>query len=138
MEVIKSHDGKTVVLVVRNEFNKEGTNFISENHYPLQVGINSYRKNEKVKPHSHINRRIATKTAQEVIYIKNGKAKLNLYDGNNSKFQTLILSTGDLVFFVSGGHGFEMIEKTTMIEVKQGPYKGKDKDEVMIDQEEPN
>jgi hypothetical protein len=132
MEEIKSPDGKTVALVVRNEYNKEGINFISENHYPLQVGINNYRKNEKIKPHSHINRKITINTAQEVIYIKSGKAKLDLYDGNNSKFQTLTLSTGDLVFFISGGHGFQILENTTIIEVKQGPYNGKNQDKMMI------
>ena len=129
---IKSRDGKTVALMVRNEFNREGINFISENHYPLQVGINNYRKNEKIKPHSHINRKITINTAQEVIYIKNGKARLDLYDENNSKFQTLTLSTGDLVFFISGGHGFEILEDTTIIEVKQGPYNGRNQDKMMI------
>jgi hypothetical protein len=28
------------------------------------------------------------------------------------------------LFFVVGGHGFEMLEPTEMIEVKQGPFMG--------------
>ena len=39
-----------------------------------------------------------------------------------------ILNKGDVILLVNGGHGFEMLEKTEMIEVKQGPYiDGKDK-----------
>ena len=33
-----------------------------------------------------------------------------------------ILKTGDVILLADGGHGFEMIEETEMIEVKQGPY----------------
>ena len=133
MERIESDDGQTIAIIVRKQFNKDGINFISENHYPLQVGINTYKKTEKIKPHSHLNRELTVKTTQEVVYIKKGKAKLDLYDKNSTKFKSLTLSAGDLVFFVSGGHGFEIKEDTTIIEVKQGPYNGKSKDKVMIE-----
>lgn len=33
-----------------------------------------------------------------------------------------------MIFFVEGGHGFKMIKETNIIEVKQGPYFGRDKD----------
>jgi hypothetical protein len=35
-----------------------------------------------------------------------------------------VLETGDVILLVSGGHGFEMLEDSEMIEVKQGPYTG--------------
>jgi hypothetical protein len=39
---------------------------------------------------------------------------------------------GDTIFFVAGGHGFTMLEDSKIIEVKQGPYFGKDKDKLML------
>ena len=33
-----------------------------------------------------------------------------------------ILKKGDVILLINGGHGFEMLEKTEMIEIKQGPY----------------
>jgi hypothetical protein len=36
------------------------------------------------------------------------------------------------VIFLDGGHGFEVLEDTKLIEVKQGPYPGKDKDKELI------
>jgi hypothetical protein len=34
------------------------------------------------------------------------------------------LQTGDVILLIQGGHGFEMLEETEIIEVKQGPYAG--------------
>ena len=40
--------------------------------------------------------------------------------------ESRILKSGDVILLVSGGHDFEMLEDTEMIEVKQGPYAGED------------
>ena len=36
------------------------------------------------------------------------------------------MKTGDVILLVSGGHGFEMLEESEIIEVKQGPYAGEE------------
>ena len=41
--------------------------------------------------------------------------------------ESRILVAGDVVLLARGGHGFEMLEDSELIEVKQGPYAG-DKD----------
>lgn len=81
----------------------------------------------------HLNRKITIMNLQELVYIKSGETLVNLYDSNGELFQSVNLSTGDLIFLVSGGHGFEMFQDTKIIEVKQGPYLGKDKDKVMFE-----
>ena len=68
-----------------------------------------------------------------MVHIKSGRTVVNLYDLNGKKFKSVELSDGDTIFFVDGGHGFEMLEDTKIIEVKQGPYFGKDKDKRMIE-----
>lgn len=133
MEEIASAKGETIAIVIKKSFNKRGINFVSKDHFPLQLGINSYKKGDKIKPHVHIDREIVIKNLQEVVQIKKGKVAVDLYDSNEQLFKSIRLSTGDLIFFVSGGHGFEMLNDTTIIEVKQGPYLGKDKDKVIIE-----
>lgn len=133
MEKITSASGETIAIVVKKSFKKEGVNFISQNNFPLQLGISSYKKGDKIKPHVHIDREITVTNLQEVVYIKSGRVTVNLYDSNSELFKSVKLSTGDLIFFVSGGHGFEMFKDTTIIEVKQGPYFGKEKDKVMLE-----
>lgn len=128
-----SASGETIAIVIKKSFKKDGVNFISKIHFPLQLAISSYTKGDKIKPHVHIDREITIKNFQEVVYIKSGRATVNLYDSNMELFKSAKLSAGDLIFFVSGGHGFEMLKNTTIIEVKQGPYLGKDKDKVMLE-----
>ena len=48
---------------------------------------------------------------------------------HNSLFESQILNKGDIILLAFGGHGFVMLEKSEIIEVKQGPYAG-DKDKV--------
>jgi hypothetical protein len=133
MEEIKSDEGKIIAIVVRREFEKDGVNFISKPDYPLQLGISSYKQGATIKAHFHIEKKVMINKLQEVVHIKSGRTTVNLYDLNGEKFKSVELSDGDTIFFVDGGHGFEMLEDTKIIEVKQGPYSGKDKDKRMIE-----
>ena len=49
-----------------------------------------------------------------------------------SFLESRILNQGDVVLLAYGGHGFEMLEDSEMIEVKQGPYAG-DMDKVRFE-----
>ena len=133
MEEIKSDDGKIIAIVVKREFEKDGVNFVSKEDYPLQLGINSYKQGAKIKAHFHIEKEIMVNKIQEVVHIRSGRTVVNLYDLNGKKFKSVELSEGDTILFVDGGHGFEMLEDTKIIEVKQGPYSGRDKDKRMIE-----
>lgn len=61
---------------------------------------------------------------REVLFIKSGKVRIDFYDDEQSYLESSILGQGDVVLLASGGHGFEMLEPTEIIEVKQGPYAG--------------
>jgi hypothetical protein len=131
-EKIQSADGKTIAIIVREDFEKDGANFMSQEEYPLQLGVSRYKKGAEIQSHRHLHKKIVIDKIQEVVHFESGKALVNLYDLNGAKFKSLELSMGDTIFFVDGGHGFIMLEDTKLIEVKQGPYLGKGKDKMMI------
>ena len=133
MEEIKSDDGRTIAIVVRRDFGKDGVNFVSKEDFPLQLGVSGYKKGATIKAHFHIEKEIKINKIQEVVHIESGRTMVNLYDLNGKKVKSVELSEGDTIFFVDGGHGFEMLEDTKILEVKQGPYFGKDKDKRMIE-----
>ena len=133
VEEIRSDDGKTIAIVVKGEFRKDGVNFVSKQDFPLQLGISGYKKGSKIKPHFHIEKEIKINKIQEVVHIESGRTMVSLYDLKGKKIKAVELSADDTIFFVEGGHGFEMLEDTKIIEVKQGPYFGKDKDKRMIE-----
>jgi hypothetical protein len=132
LEEIRSNDGSVVAIVVNKDFKEDGMNFLTKDDFPLQLGINSYKKGHQIKEHLHLNRSTIINCFQEVVYIKKGRATVKLYDSKNVFLKSIDLSTGDLIFLASGGHGFDIREDTTIIEIKQGPYFGKEKDKVII------
>ena len=133
MEEIRSDDGTIIAIVARRDFGKDGVNFVSKEDFPLQLGISGYKKGATIKAHFHIEKEIKINKIQEVVHIESGRTRVNLYDLNGKKFKSVELSDDDTILFVDGGHGFEMLGDTKIIEVKQGPYFGKDEDKRMIE-----
>ena len=136
MEEIKSDDRRIIAIVVKREFEKDGVNFVSKKDFPLQLGISSYKEGERIKAHFHIEKERKVNKIQEVVHIESGRTRVGLYDLNGKKIKSVELSEGDTILFVSGGHGFEMLEGTKIIEVKQGPYFGVEEDKIYLEREE--
>jgi RNA-binding protein YlmH len=69
---------------------------------------------------------------QEVLFIRKGKVKVNFYTAGKEYLSSSTLNDGDVIFLCSGGHGFEILKDAQIIEVKQGPYSGKDSDKTVF------
>jgi hypothetical protein len=81
-------------------------------------------KNYIIEPHVHNAVPREVQYTEEVLFIKRGKVRVDFYDQNRQYLESRILFKGDVILLASGGHGFEMLEETEIIEVKQGPYAG--------------
>ena len=130
-EIIEYKNNRFAYIIRKSE-NFIGKNFFGEPGDYLQVGYMDLEKSEKIQPHKHKNRETLITSTLEVLYIISGKMKANFYNDNNKRIISKIIYSGDLIVLLSGAHGFEFIEKTKMIEIKQGPYRGKEKDKVII------
>jgi hypothetical protein len=117
-----------LALILRSEYESEGIQFFTPNHFSQQLGYMNRPKGFTITPHLHnvINRDV--ELTQEVLFIKSGTIKMDIYDLNKNFIKSCILKEGDVVLLASGGHGFTMLEKSEIIEVKTGPHVGeKDK-----------
>jgi hypothetical protein len=47
---------------------------------------------------------------------------VDFYDDDQNHLESRILNQGDIVLLAFGGHGFEILEASEIVEVKQGPY----------------
>lgn len=111
-------------IIIRNEFHEEGITFFTEEKYSQQLAYMSHPKGKTIDPHIHKKVQREVNYTQEVLIIKEGKLKVNFYDEEKNFFTSKILYGGDVILLIKGGHGFEVLEKLKMIEVKQGPYLG--------------
>ena len=117
-----------LALILRTEFESDGIEFFTPSHFSQQLGYMNRPKGFTITPHLHnvVNRDV--ELTQEVLFIKSGSVKMDIYDLDKKLVQTCVLYRGDVVLLASGGHGFTMIEKSEIIEVKTGPHLGeKDK-----------
>jgi len=123
IEEIKSKN-ELIALIIRVNFSREGIEFFTPDDFSQQVAYMNRPAGYKIPPHIHNKVPREVLFTQEVLFIKKGKVKIDFYDKNRVYMDSRVLGTGDLILLASGGHGFEMLEPTEMIEVKQGPYRG--------------
>jgi len=127
LEIITDKD-QVIAIYIAGEYSSEkNLDFFTDDSYALQLAFMNHPKGTKIQSHYHNNIERCIPKTQEVLIIKKGEVKVNLYDDDQTLFKTKILKQGDIIMFCSGGHGFEILEDVEMFEVKNGPYLG-DKD----------
>jgi hypothetical protein len=53
-----------------------------------------------------------------------GRVEVSLFAKNLIQVHKELLLPGDVICLFDGGHGFEALEESTFIEVKNGPFSG--------------
>ena len=115
---------KLLSVIVRREFEKEGIEFFTPDTFSQQIGYMKRPVNYVIPPHTHNAVQRDVHFTQEVLLIKSGKIRVDFYDDEQNYLESRVLFPGDVVLLAYGGHGFEMLEESEIIEVKQGPYVG--------------
>ncbi len=124
-----------LALIIRADFSEPGIHFFTPASFSQQVAVMRHPKGKKIAAHVHnlVNRQVLY--TQEVLWIRKGKVRVNLYNSQLAFISAPVLCEGDLILLCGGGHSFEMLEETTMVEVKQGPYAGEnDKTRFEVDE----
>ena len=117
------HGNKTLAMVISGEPMEEGIQFYTPDANTLQAGKHCHSAGKIIKPHKHCPVKIErTGLLQEVLYIEEGKVNVTFYSDEGRKIDSKELVKGDMILLIEGGHGFEFLEKTRMIEIKEGPY----------------
>ena len=113
-----------IAIIIRSGYSSDGIEFFTPGGFSQQLGYMKRKEGYKIKKHYHnaIQRNVSL--TQEVLFIKSGQLKVDLFDNETNYLQSEILEAGDLILLASGGHGFEFLKESEVIEVKQGPYSG--------------
>jgi len=130
-------DNIELAVIIRASYVHEGITFLTPDHYSQQLGYMNRRAGYRIPAHVHNAVPRAVTFTREVLFIKSGKLRVDFYDDNRKYVESRILHAGDVILLAAGGHGFEMLEDTEMIEVKQGPYTG-DEDKTLVEPIDPS
>lgn len=124
--------GATLAIIVQSNFKKEGIAFFTPDDFSQQLAYMKRPKDYVIAPHVHNAVKREVLFTKEVLFIRSGKVRVDFYDDDKNYLESTVVSAGDVILLAFGGHGFEMLEESEMIEVKQGPYAG-EMDKVRFD-----
>lgn len=119
-----THANTTLAIVLRREYRRDGIEFFTPNTFSQQLAYMNRPAGYVIAPHVHNPVKREVQFTKEVLFIKSGKVRVDFYDDGQNYLESRILNQGDVVLLAFGGHGFEMLEASEIIEVKQGPYAG--------------
>lgn len=125
IEIIK-HLDRELAFIIRRDFKVDGIRFFTPNEFSQQLGYMNRPQGYVIPPHVHNPVVREVQFTKEVLLIKSGKIRVDFYGDDQSYLESRILNVGDVVLLAFGGHGFEMLEASEIIEVKQGPFAGEE------------
>jgi hypothetical protein len=117
-------NGRLLAIIVRRSFRSNGIDFFTPNNFSQQLGYMNRPKGYVITPHVHNPVPREVNYTKEVLFIRSGLVRVDFYDDAKDYLESTILYPGDVILLAFGGHGFEMLEASEIIEVKQGPYAG--------------
>lgn len=107
----------------------DGLNFFSPDEEFIQTGTWSYSKGKELKAHIHNKVSREVLWTQEVLYIRKGQIRADVFDTEENKVAEIVANEGDILIMLRGGHGYEILaDHTQVLEIKNGPYVGPELD----------
>ena len=123
--VIKiEHNGVELGAIVRSTYHNSGIGFFSEEKDGLQLGYMNRPDGHVIVPHTHNKIKREVYYTEEILFIRSGEVRVDFYDDNQQYIESHMVHSGDIVILKGGGHGFKVLERADIFEVKQGPYLG--------------
>jgi len=123
IEII-THEGLTLAILLRSSYEAHGIHFFTPDEFSQQLAYMNRPAGYVIAPHVHKIVAREVHFTKEVLFIKSGRVRVDFYDDGQNYRESRILNQGDVTLLAFGGHGFEMLETSEIIEVKQGPYAG--------------
>lgn len=129
-------DGLRLATILRSSFSADGIVFLTPDEFSQQLGYMRRPAGYFIGAHSHnlVDRQVSL--TQEVLFVRSGRVRVDLFDAERRHVATRVLGPLDVILLSAGGHSFEIIEEAELIEVKQGPFVG-EKDKTRFDVELP-
>ena len=133
MEIREIKDNSTRLAIYIGRKWEEGLHFFSKDNDFQQVGVWTYNTGRKLLQHKHIEALRSINRTQEVIFVRSGKVRADIYGMDDQFIESVNLVRGDILILLNGGHGYEILEDNTQVlEIKNGPYLGPEKDRIRI------
>jgi mannose-6-phosphate isomerase-like protein (cupin superfamily) len=124
LKQITDDQEQLLALIVPKKYDESGIHFFTPPDFSQQLAYMRHPPGKIIPPHIHHPVPREVQYTQEVLFIRQGKLRVDFYSNQHRYIESHVLAEGDVILLIAGGHGFEVLEEIEMIEVKQGPYVG--------------
>jgi len=122
IEKIVHEDQLYAIIIRKSAATDNSIEFLTDNDNQFQIAIMNKKACDIITPHFHKPVKRVLYNTPEVLIVKKGNLETYIFDEDNNKICTTILSDGDIIYLNKGGHGFKAIGNAKIIEIKQGPF----------------
>ena len=123
--IIKIEDeNELIAMIIPVEHKSAGIEFFTPEEFTQQLAYMNRPSGYVIEPHLHHRVKREVHYTKEALFIRSGKVRVDFYNENKVYLKSNILNAGDVILLAKGAHGFEMLEESDIIEIKQGPYVG--------------
>lgn len=123
------YEGKVIAKYIPGDNWPQNLSFYSADQDFIQVGTWRYDSGKALQAHVHKRCVREAEYTQEVIFVKNGELEADIYSEEGKLVESIRMRTGDCLILLAGGHGYRIINNDTQVlEIKNGPYFGPEKD----------
>jgi len=112
---------------------KEGLDFLTNDESFIQVGTWSYKKGKVLDAHFHNEFERKAFRTQEIVFVLDGMITCNLYTQQGEFITSEKIEKNQLIIQFQGIHEYEIDKDSKILEVKNGPYFGPEKDRTRVD-----
>lgn len=121
-----------VATLVNPKKSKAGLNFLTEDNKFLQLGIWNYKKGKELNAHFHNWFKRESFRTSEFIFVLKGKIKCNLFTEEGIFIQSIILKKNQGIIQHNFAHEYKILKNSIVLESKNGPYFGVEKDKTLL------
>ena len=127
-EIVK--DGKILARYITADDIKPGLISLTKDNEFLQVvAWGHYAKGKYLQDHWHNEFERTASRTYEAVFVVKGAIEARLFDLNLVPVETITVKQGELLILLESAHGYTILEEdTTVLEIKNGPFMGVDKD----------
>ncbi len=127
-EIVKN--GKILARHITPEDIRPGLISLTNDDEFLQVVVwGHYEKGKYLQDHWHNEFERTAKRTYEAVYVVKGAIEARLFDLGLEHVETLTVRQGEMLILLESAHGYTILdEDTTVLEIKNGPFMGVEKD----------
>lgn len=131
------HKGIHIATHVKPEESEPGLSFVTTDDKFLQLGIWNYEKGHNLPAHFHNEFERSSYKTNEFVFVMKGSIECNLYTEDGSFIESVIVSANEGILMHEMSHEYKIIEDSIILESKNGPFMGVEKDKTVINVKKP-